>query len=45
MYKRAFITSEKEGFAGVVKPRHLGNSIGSICHVKFIDDINLVVLI
>lgn len=43
--KRACITSKKEGFAGVVKPRHLGNSIGGICQVKFIDDIDLVVLI
>lgn len=42
---RACVTSEKEGFAGVVKPRHLGNSIGGICQVKFIDDINLIVLI
>lgn len=42
---RACITSEEESFAVVVKSRHLGNSIGGICQVKFTDDINLVVLI
>lgn len=42
---RACVTSKKEGFAAVVKPPHLGNSIGGIRQVKFIDDINLVVLI
>lgn len=45
MCRRACVTSKKKGFAGVVKPRHLGNSIGGICQVKFIDDINLIVLI
>lgn len=43
--QRASITSKKEGFAVIVKSRHLGNSIGGIYQVKFIDDINLVVLI
>lgn len=43
--QRVCLTSEKEGFAVVMKPRHLGNSISGICQVKFIDDINLVVLI
>lgn len=42
---RACVTSKQEGFAGVVKPGHLGNSIGGIGQVKFIDDVNLVVLI
>lgn len=42
---RACITSEEESFAVVVKSRHLGNSIGGICKVKFTDDINLVILI
>lgn len=39
------VTSEDEGFAIVVEPRHLGNSIGGICQVKFMDDIDLVVLV
>lgn len=42
---RACVTSKQKGFAGVVKPGHLGNSIGGIGQVKFIDDVNLVVLI
>lgn len=42
---RACVTSKQESFAGVVKPGHLGNSIGGIGQVKFIDDVNLVVLI
>lgn len=41
----ACVTSEEESFAVVVKSRHLGNSIGSICQVKFTDDIKLVILI
>lgn len=41
----ARVTSKQEGFAGVVKPGYLGNSIGGIGQVKFIDDVNLVVLI
>lgn len=42
---RACLTSEEESFAVVVKSRHLGNSIGGICQVKFTDDVNLVILI
>lgn len=42
---RACVTSEEESFAVVVKSRHLGNSIGGVCQVKFTDDINLVILI
>lgn len=42
---RVWFTSKQEGFAAVVKPRDLANSIGGVCQVKFMDDINLVVLV
>lgn len=39
------VTSENEGFAAVVEPCHLGNSISGICQVKFVDDIDVIVFI